>query len=172
MKKYLSVCSLLLGLDILSKLLAVKKIPLMIPRLFGYPYGGIGVFEGSEITFSLNTVYNTGAAWGIFQGYSGLLFILRACIIVGLIGYLLSLHRGEPNKIRFSLNTIPLWLVAIGAVGNSLDYIVYGHVVDFFHFCFWGYSFPVFNLADCYISLGIFALFFIPRNHPLRTLEL
>lgn len=144
----------------------------MLPKLFGYPYGGIAVFDFAGVSFSLNTVYNTGAAWGIFQGYSGVLFILRAAIITGLLVYLLSLHRGEANKARFSLNTLPLWLVAIGAVGNCLDYLAYGQVVDFLHFSFWGHSFPVFNFADCYISLGVLSLLLIPRKCPLQTLKL
>jgi len=169
-------CSLiflfLLGADIVSKMIAIKHIPAMLSRLFGYPYGGIPLFDWSGISFSLNTIYNTGAAWGIFQGYSGLLFVLRAVIIGGLMVYLLSLHRSTENKYKFSMNTLPLWLVTIGAIGNSIDYLAYGHVVDFLHFCFWGHSFPIFNLADCYITIGVFALLLIPRKEPLRTLEL
>jgi len=153
-------------------MIAIKHIPAMLSRLFGYPYGGIPLFDWSGISFSLNTIYNTGAAWGIFQGYSGLLFVLRAVIIGGLMVYLLSLHRSTENKYKFSMNTLPLWLVTIGAIGNSIDYLAYGHVVDFLHFCFWGHSFPIFNLADCYITIGVFALLLIPRKEPLRTLEL
>lgn len=172
MKKCSLIFLFLLGADIVSKMIAIKHIPAMLSRLFGYPYGGIPLFDWSGISFSLNTIYNTGAAWGIFQGYSGLLFVLRAVIIGGLMVYLLSLHRSTENKYKFSMNTLPLWLVTIGAIGNSIDYLAYGHVVDFLHFCFWGHSFPIFNLADCYITIGVFALLLIPRKEPLRTLEL
>ena len=49
-----------------------------------------------------------------------------------------------------------LGLIAVGALGNIVDYSLYGHVIDFFHFTFWGYSFPVFNWADSYITVGLF----------------
>jgi signal peptidase II len=56
-----------------------------------------------------------------------------------------------------------------GAIGNGIDYLAYGHVIDFFHFCFWGYSFAIFNLADSYITLGVFALLFLSRFAKCRT---
>ncbi len=172
MKKYFVFFLSLLCLDIMTKLFALQHIPYLLPKIFGYPYGGVAIFDWSGLSFSLNTVFNTGAAWGILQGYSGFLFILRALIITRLMTYLLTLHRGDSNKVRFSMNTLPLWLVAIGAIGNSLDYLAYGHVIDFIHVCFWGHSFPVFNMADCYITLGVMALLLVPRKSPLRALEL
>ena len=171
MKKCLSLFATLLGLDILTKTLAILHISPMLPKIFGYPFGGIPIFHVQGISFSLNTVFNTGAAWGIFQGYSGPLFALRAIIIGGLLAYLFSLHRGEQNKFRLSLNTFPLWLVAIGAIGNSIDYLLYGHVVDFLHFSFWGHSFPIFNFADCYISIGVFAILLFQRKMPLKAIN-
>jgi signal peptidase II len=51
-----------------------------------------------------------------------------------------------------------------------LDYLLYGHVIDFFHFVFWGYSFPIFNCADSYITLGVLGLIFLPRKSPLPAL--
>ena len=147
---------LLLGLDAAAKIGAIQLIP---PISYGsYPYGGIGVFpDFFGISFSLNYTENTGAAWGIFQDHAGLLFGLRAAVIFGLIAYLLFFHRGGAPKF-------PLWLVVAGALGNALDYALYGHVIDFFHFVFWGYSFPVFNLADSYITLGVLALLLFTRH--------
>lgn len=105
----------------------------------------------------------------MFQGYSGILFILRIAIISGLVVYLLSLQRDSAKPFRFSLSTVPLWCVTIGAIGNCLDYLIYGHVIDFIHFCFWGHSFPVFNIADSYITLGVIGLLLTPRKDPLRS---
>ncbi len=161
MKKSISFFVLLLGLDIGSKIAALSYIPSMLPKLFGYPYGGISIFEGLGITFSLNTIVNTGAAWGVFQGHSGLLFFLRMAIVIGLISYLLFFNRGRTPSF-------PLWLIVTGAIGNGLDYLAYGYVIDFFHFCFWGTSFPIFNLADCYITIGVIFLFLISRAAKLR----
>ena len=170
MKKCLALFFTLLGLDILTKALALQYVSPILPQFFGYPFGGIPMFHILDVSFSLNKVFNTGAAWGIFQGYSGSLFLLRASVISGLIAYLIYLHRGEPNKFRLSLNTLPLWLVTTGAIGNSIDFLIYGHVVDFLHFCFWGHSFPIFNLADCYITTGVLAILLLPKKAPIKAM--
>jgi lipoprotein signal peptidase len=163
MKKAIVFFLLLLGLDVAAKLLSLEFIPSMIPKIFGYPYGGIPIFNCLGITFSLNTVVNSGAAWGFFQGHSGLLFMVRTVIVAGLIGYLIFFNRGKTAAF-------PLWLVVIGAIGNGIDYLAYGHVIDFFHFCFWGTSFPIFNLADCYITIGVLSLFLFSRPAQLRSI--
>ncbi len=132
----------LLGFDIVTKILAIHYIP---PMSFGaYPFGGIGIFSIGGITFSLNYIVNTGAAWGVFAGHSGLLFSLRTIIILGLLFFV-------PKRF-------PIWLILIGAIGNAIDYCLYGHVIDFLHFTFWGYSFPIFNVADSCITIGAILL--------------
>jgi signal peptidase II len=163
-KKSVGLFVSLLGLDIGTKIIALSYVPSMLPKLFGYPYGGIPIFEAFGITFSLNTIVNTGAAWGIFQGHSGLLFFLRMAVVIGLISYLLFFN--QDRKPSF-----PLWLIVIGAIGNGFDYLAYGHVIDFFHFCFWGNSFPIFNMADCYITIGVFFLFLISHKAKLRRIS-
>lgn len=100
------------------------------------------------VTFSLDFVTNTGTAWGLFSNHPQLLFWFRVAILIGLVVY----------ALRKKGSAFPFWLVAVGALGNVLDYCFYGYVIDFFHFTFWGYSFPVFNWADSYITLGVFAL--------------
>ena len=157
-KKFFFCFLFLLGLDIATKIAAIHWIPAMSPGDRVYPYGGIGIFSDFfGISFSLNYIVNTGAAWGIFAGHSGLLFGLRAAIIFGLVAYLLFFHRGSTPKI-------PLWLVVTGAVGNAIDYALYGHVIDFFHFVFWDHSFPIFNIADSCISLGVIGLLLLTRK--------
>ena len=162
MKKWGVFFLALLGLDILSKVFANQWIPTILPKLFGYPYGGIPVFECFDVSFSLITVVNSGAAWGLFQGHPGLLFFVRSLIIGGLIAYLLFFNRGKAPAL-------PFWLIITGAIGNGIDYLAYGHVIDFFHFCFWGYSFAIFNLADCYITLGTAALLLVSRSQKFRA---
>ncbi len=148
--KYLALL-ILLTLDFAAKMGAIAWIPPMAHG--GYPFGGIGIFSDFlGISFSLNCVVNTGAACGLFPGHPTLLFGLRAAIILGLMAYLLFFKRNGRG-------TFPLWLVATGAIGNAIDFVLYGHVIDFFHFHFWGHSFPVFNFADSYITVGVFFLF-------------
>jgi len=117
-----------------------------------YPFGGIGIFSDFlGISFSLNYVVNTGAACGMFPEHPSLLFGLRIAIILALLVYLLFFNRGARGHF-------PLWLVATGAIGNAIDFGLYGQVVDFIHFNFWGRSFPIFNCADSYITIGVLSL--------------
>ena len=75
-------------------------------------------------------------------------------MVVALINFLIFFNK---NK-KF---TFPLALIAVGATGNILDYYLYGHVIDMFNFDFWGYNYPVFNVADSAIFIGIFWAFWI-----------
>jgi len=144
----------------LSKYLALSHIPPMMPKFFGYPYGGIPIFSFSGITFSLNVIANSGSAFGFFQGYAGLLFCLRVFMIAGLVRHAIMQRK---EKTDWALG-----LIIAGAIGNGIDYIFYGHVIDFFHACFWGASFPIFNLGDCYITLGVLALLLFFRPLPKK----
>lgn len=140
---------LLFGLDIASKALAIQWIPPLSSST--YPFGGIGIFSLGQITCSLNYAINSGAAWGTFQGNAGLLFILRCAIILALFFF---------GPKRFAKG-----LILTGAICNIIDYCLYRHVIDFIHFTFWGYSFPIFNVADSCITIGILLLLFFPK-HP------
>ena len=156
MKYWLAaVCLMLLGLDVFSKQWAAQHLPL-IHWQEGYPFNGIGVFQLGGVSFSLNFVTNTGAAWGLFANQAGWLFVVRLGVILGLMFFLTLFNKGK-------IPAFPMWLILTGAFGNALDYALYGHVIDFFHFTFWGSSFPVFNFADSYITLGAISLFFLTR---------
>lgn len=135
----------LLALDVLSKYWIQSHLPLMTS---GYPYGGIGVFDDFHgIEFSIVHATNKGAAWGAFSEFSFLLLIFR----ILLIGFLLYYYfKNDSIYIR-----CPLALILAGAFGNVIDIFVYGHVVDMFHFIFFGYDYPVFNLADSAIFIGV-----------------
>lgn len=140
---------LILALDIASKYFIVNTLPLISGSRYWYPYGGVGVFDNfMGIEFSINHVTNKGAAWGLFADFHSLLFWLRIGLVGGLFTYLLFF-----NKRRDWL--MPLILILAGAFGNILDVFLYGHVIDMFHFVFWGYDYPVFNIADASICIGI-----------------
>ncbi|HSX11013.1 MAG TPA: signal peptidase II [Chlamydiales bacterium] len=148
MRKWIALFVFLLCLDVVTKLAAIQFIPPLGPG--GYPFSGIPVFSMGGITCSLNYVVNSGAAWGVFAGYPGLLFAFRALIILGLVLFV-------PKRM-------PVWLIVTGAVGNAIDYCLYGHVIDFIHFTFWGYWFPIFNVADSCITIGVVCLLFFSRK--------
>lgn len=128
-----------------------------------YPYGGIGIFHNwcGGIDFSINHVTNTGAAWGIFSGVDKVLLVLRIILILGLGIYLFFFNKQREKEL-------PFVLILTGAIGNVVDYFTYGHVVDMFHFSFWGHSFAVFNVADATIFCGVVFLMLLPLWEKLR----
>ncbi len=144
------------GLDIGLKAFTHEHIPVMSAFFPAFPYGGIGVFhDWLGIDFSLNHVINHGAAWGAFSKYREILLGLRIAMIIGMALYLIFYNKKGEHKL-------PLSLILTGACANVLDYFLYGHVVDMFHFNFWGYSFAIFNIADATIFCGVCLLLLHP----------
>ena len=145
----LGIALFILFVDSLSKWAVHHLLPPMSQFPPIYPYGGIAVFENFfGIEFSISHATNRGAAWGMFADYSSLLLAFRIALVLGLTAYV-ALSERMPER------RIPLALVLAGAVGNIIDSFLYGHVVDMFHFVFWGYDYPVFNIADSAIFVGI-----------------
>jgi len=137
--------------DALLKAYVHLSIPVMHAASI-YPYDGIGIFhDWHGIDFAITHVINKGAAWGVLASLQQYLLYARILIIGGLLTYLFFI-KAEP------LRKLCLTLIATGAIGNVVDYFVYGHVVDMFYFVLWGYSYPVFNIADCAIFCGIACL--------------
>ncbi len=147
------LCSIvLLSLDFISKEYTFQNIPPMYWSSSVYPYGGIPVFQNfCGIDFSLNYVMNKGAAWGVFSSFQSYLLYARFLIIGALLAYTCFARLSFGRKLC-------LFLILTGAVGNVVDYFLYGHVVDLFHFRFWNYDFPVFNVADSVIFCAVTAL--------------
>lgn len=138
-----------LSADSIAKYLTNAYLPLMRPNWLWYPYGGIGIFKNFlGIEFSLSHQINHGAAWGILADYQISLLYLRIVLIAFLFFYIVFFNK-KPER-----NT-PLVLIIAGATSNVIDYFLYGHVVDMLHFVLWGYDFPVFNLADSAIFIGV-----------------
>lgn len=137
--------------DLLSKYFTQRELPLRY-YLADYPYGGIGVFKSFfGIELSLVHATNRGAAWGILAEYQDWLLFFRIFLVGALIVYLFTSKKVAPTRI-------PISLIVAGASGNILDYFLYGHVVDMIHLNFWGYDYPVFNIADSAIFIGVFWL--------------
>lgn len=149
----LVIMAIVLTLDLITKYLIHVNIEPMNGYSLWYPYNGIGVFKNFlGIEFSIVHATNKGAAWGMLANYQNWLLIFRIVMVGLIINYLLFFNKNK--KI-----VIPLSLVAVGALGNIIDYYLYGHVIDMFHFVFWGYEYPVFNVADSAIFVGIFWIF-------------
>ena len=94
-------------------------------------------------------IHNKGGAWGILEGHTW--GLLAMTIVIMLICLALLFKWGAKNKLLFWAMS----LVLFGGLGNMIDRIFRdGNVVDFLHFEFWP-TFPVFNVADCAIVIGV-----------------
>ncbi len=100
--------------------------------------------------FELTFVKNTGAAFGIMKGQKVFFLILTAFFLI-LAFYLII---KTPLKKRFAGAFTALILLLSGTVGNAVDRLYFGYVTDMFYFKL--IDFPVFNVADCYITVAVF----------------
>ena len=94
-------------------------------------------------------VNNYGAAWSLFKGQGWLLVIISLSIIIGVIYYIIK------KKDLNTLEIIGYSFLIGGSLGNLFDRIIYGYVIDFLDFNILGYDYPIFNLADSFIVIGI-----------------
>lgn len=108
----------------------------------------------------ITNIHNSGAAFGILKNAGARwFFILLAVAFVALVVWLL-----RENVIKGKFGRWMLIMVMAGGVGNCLDRIVSGYVVDMFSFTFWK-KFPVFNVADIFISVcGVLFCLYLLRN--------
>ena len=116
---------------------------------------------------SLTLVHNTGAAFGILAGESSPLrtafFLVVSVVAMGVVLWLLLRLRPEQK-----VEAVALSLIFGGAVGNVIDRIRFGKVIDFIDVFYRSYHWPAFNVADAAISVGVFFLFWclIVRKEP------
>ena len=118
------------------------------------PIHNMTLLEGfMDLTF----VENRGVAFGMFSGQRWFILLLTCVIVVGLVWFYVTL----PEKKEYRPVRVSLVLILSGAVGNIIDRLFRGYVVDFFEFTF--FEWPVFNVADIYVVVGVilFALLMV-----------
>ena len=114
----------------------------------------LDLYERVEVlpVLDFTLLHNTGAAFSILAGASGwqreFFITLGAIVSLALITWLWRLPRGE------RLLPISLALIVGGAVGNVIDRVMHGYVIDFIHAHWGGAYFPAFNIADSAITIG------------------
>lgn len=141
-KAFASIAGLVVVLDQISKLLVVAKMPL---------YHSVAVIPGF---FNLTHIRNPGGAFGFMatgsQGLRNLLFVGVSVVAMGLIAYY---YRQTPKTHPYLASALAM--IFGGAVGNFIDRLRFGEVVDFLDVYVGAYHWPAFNVADSAITVGI-----------------
>lgn len=143
MKKYISAIVstlILIFIDQYTKYLALTKLK------DGQP------FVIWKDVFELRYLENRGAAFGILQNKQ-LFFVIMTLCVLCMIGYL---YVQTPDTKRYLPLRLTMIVLTAGAVGNLIDRILRGYVVDFFYFSL--IDFPIFNVADIYVTVTFFIL--------------
>lgn len=131
---YILIAISIIILDQITKWLVVTNL--------GYGYEVQIVKNFFYVTY----VRNKGAAWGIFQN-GRIFFVLMTILVVIGILYLMSREKSSYKKVVFSF-------ILGGALGNFIDRLFRGYVIDFLDFYIFSYNFPTFNVADIFITVG------------------
>ena len=144
---------LVLALDQLSKAWIASRLP------FGtYPgAGGIVIIPNF---FYLIHVGNTGAAWSLLTGKSTLLALLA----LGTLGAIFLWRRAL--GLRLPIVQVSFGLLCGGILGNLVDRLRHGHVIDFIDLHFGSYIYPTFNIADSGICVGVVIFLFWSLRQP------
>lgn len=141
------IIALLIILDQVSKVLVLENL-----KIAGTDIPVIGNF------FAITLVFNKGAAWGMGDNYTLILAIIS--LIAGLVAIYFSTKNDFSKRKIYS---IALCLIVAGAYGNMIDrfltvFKVLDGVIDFLSFNFGTYQFPVFNVADMCLVIGVILL--------------
>ena len=141
----------IVAFDQLTKVIVDRTMPL---------HHSIPIIDGF---FNLTYVRNTGAAFGIFAGAHEVFrlpFLIGVSIVaIGFIIVMLKRLRDDATALVTALA-----FILGGAVGNLIDRIVYGEVIDFLDVYWSNYHWPAFNLADSFITIGVaITLFYLIR---------
>jgi signal peptidase II len=138
--RYYVVALFVIACDQLTKWLIVQKMQ-----------------YGESIEVIQNLLYitshrNQGAAWGILQGQMWFFYIITIAVIIALVYYIQKMAKQNV------LLGVALSLMLGGAIGNFIDRVFRQEVVDFVHTYIFSYSFPIFNVADAALTMGVVLL--------------
>ncbi|MEH6940527.1 signal peptidase II [Bacillus sp. JJ722] len=134
---YYLLALVIIALDQITKILIVKNMDL-----------------GESITIIENFLYitshrNPGAAWGILPGRMWFFYIITVIVVIALVYYIQKMAKTH------ILLGISLGLMLGGAIGNFIDRVIRKEVVDFVDTYIFGYNFPIFNVADAALTVGV-----------------
>lgn len=142
LKKHIMSITLILGviLDQLSKVIIQNNFKL---------HEVLSIIPGF---FDLTYAQNTGAAWSILEGKMWFFYVISIVALIVLIGFY--------KASNSALTKFGIVLAISGTIGNLIDRILFQYVRDFLSFNIFGYAFPIFNIADSLLVIGILIIIF------------
>jgi signal peptidase II len=154
----IAIAAAVIAADQATKAWIASRLPF---NTYGEADGAIPVVRGF---LYIVHVGNTGAAWSMFTGRSILLAVLAAATLVAIFIGRRALGLKDPfAQVCFGL-------LCGGIIGNLVDRVARGHVLDFLDFHFGSYAFPSFNVADSAISVGVALYLLSSLRTPGRVL--
>lgn len=149
-KRDLFILLLVVALDQLTKFWVFSYESLRIPIINNFLYIG--------------QVKNTGAAWGLLAGNMIIFYIVTIIAIC----FIIDIYRKSANRpFYFKLS---LMLVLAGAIGNFIDRVAFNYVRDFIDVYIFGYDFPLFNIADSALVIGVIIIIYYAFKHPTEDI--
>lgn len=134
---YYIIAAIIIIVDQLTKWVVIKNMEL---------YEQITIVEDF---FYFTSHRNKGAAWGILEGKMLFFYIVTTIVVIGVIYYMQKYAKND------KFLAISLSFILGGAIGNFIDRLFRGEVVDFLDFIIFGYDFPIFNVADSSLVVGV-----------------
>ena len=130
----LAIAAVLLAVDQMTKYFVLRDLK---------PVHSVTILHG---LLEFSYIENTGAAFGLFKNMMWFVFLVTAVAVVAILGILF--RYGKHTFFSYAASA----LLIAGGIGNLLDRIFYGFVVDFIHVMFFDY---IFNFADCCVTVGV-----------------
>lgn len=142
MYKYFSIAIIVIFIDQLTKWSIVKNMEIGERIAVWDPW------------FAILSHRNRGAAWGMLEGQMWIFYVVTIIVIVGILYFYFKEAKGKP------IYQICLMLLLGGAIGNFIDRVIRGEVVDFIDVLIpiIDYNFPIFNIADSALTIAVIML--------------
>ena len=144
-KRYIFISLIILVTDLISKALVVKHLPL---------YDKVDIIKGF---FSLVHIRNTGAVWGLFSNASSA-WVSKAITVLSILALILVIYFFLKLDKKCTLDLLGISFILGGALGNIINRVRLGYVIDFLDFYIKQWHWATFNVADSFITIGVIVL--------------